>query len=126
MRCVRHRAVSSVVASQAHARELPARMWVKEIAIRRPNVVAGCGARGAAQHELIAHELAVVLTVRTAEPPEAGTGDVGRGSPFPRVAEALLESGGVWRVARVQLTVFEEVSLYRQRRRGDFPLGLRR
>lgn len=44
--------------------ELPALIGVKEIAIGRPDVASGRRTRPAAQHELVAHELAIVLAQR--------------------------------------------------------------
>ena len=47
---------------QPNARELPARVGREEVAIRRPDMGDGGRAGSAAQHKLIAHELAVVFT----------------------------------------------------------------
>ena len=57
-------AASDCVARQAQAAELPARVGRKEVAVARADVARGRGARAAAQHELVAHELAVVLADR--------------------------------------------------------------
>ena len=55
-------------------RELPARVGGEEVAVGRADVAARRGARAAAQHHLVAHELAVVLAERARERPEAGVG----------------------------------------------------
>ena len=50
-------------------------------------------AGAAAQHQLIAHELAVVLAEGAVRSPVAGVGRVGAAGPFPDVAEELAEAG---------------------------------
>ena len=54
------------LARQANAAELPLRLGRKEIAIAGANVAGGRRARAATQHELVAHELAVVFADRGA------------------------------------------------------------
>ena len=46
---------------QAHAAELPLRLGREEVAVAGAHVARGRGARAAAQHVLVAHELAVVF-----------------------------------------------------------------
>ena len=52
------------------------------------------GARPAAEHELVAHELAVVLAERAGRRDVAGIGEVLAARPFPDVAEHLGERRG--------------------------------
>ncbi len=52
------------VARETDAGELPAFFRLKKIAIGRADVIARSGAGTAAQHHLVAHELAVVLAER--------------------------------------------------------------
>ena len=72
--------------------ELPARPGVEEVAIGGANVRARRGAGAAAQHELIAHELAVVLSDRARRRLEAWIRQVSASRPLPHVAVDLPET----------------------------------
>ena len=67
----------SGVARQAHAAELPLRVGREEVAVAGADVARRRGARAAAQHELVAHELAVVFADRACERAKAA-GRAGR------------------------------------------------
>src|SRR4029077_8199257 len=84
--------------------ELPLRFGRKEVAVARPDVTGRRRARAAAQDELVAHELAVVLADRTGERPVAGIRQVGGLRPFPDVAVHLhrLDADGVLLRQRVE------------------------
>src|SRR3546814_21146821 len=52
----------------------------------------------AAQHELAAHELAIIFADRAGRGAEAGIGTIGAAGPFPHAAEHLPQIGvGWWR-----------------------------
>ena len=83
------------------------------------------GAAAAAQHELPAHELAIIFADRALGGPEAGIGAIGAAGPFPDIAEKggaggggtrLDRAGGVELVARTRIV----------RGGGGFPFGLGR
>src|SRR4051794_33325503 len=77
--------------------ELPASFRREKVAIGRSDVRRGGGARSAAQHELPAHELAVVFAQRARKRMEAGVSEVGARRPLPAVAKELgrtFEGGG--------------------------------
>src|SRR5215471_19734739 len=74
---------------EPYAHELPAGRGREEVAVARANVASGGGARASAEHQLVAHELAVVLADRTRGGNESGIGDVGTRCPLPDVAEPL-------------------------------------
>src|SRR5689334_1160215 len=77
----------SSVLSKANPRELPARGGREEVAIGSAAVSARCRAARALQHELAAHELAVVLADRTFGWREARVRSKGALRPFPDVAK---------------------------------------
>src|SRR4029077_1541540 len=85
-------------------------------------------ARSAPQDELVAHELAVVLTQGSGSGLVAGIGDVGAGGPLPHVSKHLVagalvarcEVGGGMESARLQ-----EVSVSADAGRDRLPLSLR-
>src|SRR5262249_37947103 len=60
-----HPAALAAVVDQPQAAELPARRRVEEIAVTRARVAIRGRERGAAQHHLVDHELAVILAERT-------------------------------------------------------------
>src|SRR5687768_12007196 len=107
------------VASKADPRELPACRRREEIAVAGPAVPARRGAAGAFQHELPAHELAVILADRALHGREAGVGKEARTGPFPHVAEDV--------AGRARHDGFGAVELVAEMgvgRRGEiFPLG---
>src|SRR5512138_475079 len=116
----------SEIARQANAAELPARGGIEEIAISRANVIARRGARSAAQHELIAHELTVVLAERARQRMETGIGSVRRSSPLPDIAKHLFEPRRVRNVLGMQPIVVQKVASDRQVCRSDLPFRFRR
>src|SRR5271155_1164512 len=86
-----HRATSRPVRRQAQARELPALVWIEEIAVARADVAVGCRARTAPKHELGAHEFAVVFAHCTRRGPKSRIGAVGARRPFPHITIKLLQ-----------------------------------
>src|SRR3974390_2335070 len=66
-------------------------MWIEEVAIG-DTAVSGRGCkRGAAQHQLVDHELAVVFAERALDCPVAGVGRIGAAGPLPDDAEGIIE-----------------------------------
>ncbi len=99
----------------ANPGELPARVRRKEIAVRRAQVRLRRRAAAAAQHVLVAHELAVVLADRARRPArKPGYGRVVAARPLPHVAVDLrgCRRGGAPSGARqrMQRAGFEEVA----------------
>src|SRR5581483_1945938 len=82
-------AVSWVVVRQTHAGELPALMGIEEVAVGGARMPLGRRAGCAAQHELAAHELAVVLAERARSRAEPRVRSIGALRPLPHVAEHL-------------------------------------
>ena len=76
--------------------ERPAGGRREEVAVARPGVARRGDAGAAAQHHLVAHELAVVLTDRAGRRLEAGVGQVGgrRSTPRPRCRAGRAPAGG--------------------------------
>src|SRR3989304_657176 len=66
-------------------------MGIEEIAIGPPHMALWRHAGAAPEHELIAHELAVVLANGARRGLEARVGEIGASRPFPDIAEHLLE-----------------------------------
>src|SRR3981189_759054 len=67
---------------------------IKEVAIA-DTAMSGRGCkRRAAQHQLIDHELAVVLAERALDGPVAGIGGVGAAGPLPDNPECVVEMAG--------------------------------
>src|SRR5262249_14339501 len=66
-------------------------MRVKEIAVGDTAVALRSCQRGAAQHQLIDHELAVVLAKRTFDGAVSRVGAVGAACPLPGDAECIIE-----------------------------------
>src|SRR5690242_11272845 len=94
---------ASIVSGKPQPRKLPARRRRKEIAIGCPAVTTRRGAAGALQHELPAHELAVVLADRALGGLEAGEAEIGARRPFPHVAKNAAARSRHDRVRVVQL-----------------------
>src|SRR5437868_10421453 len=88
----------SSVFSKAHSRELPASRRLEEVAIGGAAVPARGGAACALEHELPAHELAVIFADRARGGRKAGEGIERAPGPFPDVAE---QAGGGSRRDRV-------------------------
>ena len=82
-------ASQSDVTRQADSRKLPPCLGRKEVAVRGPDVRPRRGARAAPKDELVAHELAVILTDRSRRRPEPPVRSVRALRPFPDVAEEL-------------------------------------
>src|SRR6185503_14473825 len=82
------------VANEPDAAELPARLRTEEVAIGLSEVRTRSRAGSAAQHELVAHELAVVLAERAGGTRVAGIGRVRARRPLPDFAEHLQEAVG--------------------------------
>src|SRR5215472_4770958 len=74
---------------EPYAHELPAGLGREEVAVGGANVAAGGGTRASAEHELVAHELAVVFADDPGGRSESGICDVGTRCPLPDVAEPL-------------------------------------
>ena len=67
---------------------------IEEVAIGDTAVAfRGCK-RGAAQHQLVDHELAVVLPERALDGAVAGVGRIGAAGPLPDDAEGVVELAG--------------------------------
>src|SRR5664279_4967321 len=99
-------------------------MGRKEVAIGRSNMRLRRRAGSAAQHHLVAHELAVVLANRSLGRLETGIGAVGAGRPFPNIAEHLrqrLRQRRRLHRARMQMTALQQISRYPARSRRNFP-----
>src|SRR5439155_27206637 len=119
-RRVRWSACGSVF-RQSEAGELPAGVGREEVAVRRADVPRGRGARPAAEYQLVAHELAVVLAQRAGRRAVAGVRDVWAARPHPHVAvERTPVASGV------QAFGVEEVAAHFPRRGRRLPLELRR
>src|ERR1700678_1552564 len=101
-----------VAIGQPYAHELPTHMGWEKVAISGPNVRQRRGAGASAQHHLVAHEFAVVLTDRAGGRLEPGVGNVRARGPLPDVAEHLHERLAAGRGLRMQHTVIHEVSSY--------------
>src|SRR5664279_3182428 len=69
-------------------------MWIKEVAISDTAVSNRSCKRGAAQHQLVDHELAVIFAERALDRPIAGVGGVGAAGPLPDDAEGVVEMAG--------------------------------
>ena len=99
------------VAGQAEAAELPAGGGAEEVAIGGADVSLGCDAGAAAEDDLGAHELAVVLAQGAGEGLVAGVAGVGGLGPLPDVAEELLGGGGGGAAGLgVEVAGFQEVA----------------
>src|SRR6476620_11151018 len=72
-------------------------MGIEEVAIGDTAVAARSCERGAAQHQLIDHELAVVFSERAFDGAVAGVGRVRTAGPLPDDAEGIVEMTGARR-----------------------------
>src|SRR5207253_8331003 len=93
----------SSVASKANPRELPPSARREEVAIRGPAMAARRRAARALQHELPAHELAVIFADRALGRSEAGVGREAGLRPLPHVAEHPAAKARSDRAGPVQL-----------------------
>src|SRR5438270_3515213 len=109
----------SSVFSKAHPRELPACGWREEVAVRSATVPARSRAACALEHELPAHELAVIFADSASGRSEAGVGGEGAPRPLPDVAEHSAAGARDGRAGAIEL-----VADHRIRRSGEiFPFG---
>src|SRR5450756_402103 len=69
-------------------------MRIEKVAIGHTAVSGRSCKRGATQHQLIEHELAVVFAERALAGPVAGVGGVGAAGPLPRDPEGVVEMAG--------------------------------
>src|SRR6202162_4043273 len=69
-------------------------VWIKEVAIANTAMSVRSCKRGAAQHQLIDHELAVVFAERALDRTVAGVGGVGAAGPLPDQPERVVEMAG--------------------------------
>src|SRR5947209_8135306 len=100
----------------------------EKIAISEPAVAARGGARGAAEHHLVAHEFTIVFAESPGRWTVAGVTDVRAGRPLPDVAIELAQRSAVLVSRygrRVKIFSFEEMAGDRYAGGGRFPLGLR-
>src|ERR1700676_179251 len=100
-------------------------MGREEIPVGCADVTRRRSARSPAQHQLIAHELAVIFSNQSLSGLKSGICDVRTRSPLPYVSEDLLQSislGGLW----VKNVILEESTLRWIPRRGNFPLFFQR
>src|SRR5215831_17875805 len=66
-------------------------MWIEEVAIGDTAVAFRRRKRGAAQHQLVDHELAIIFAERAVDGAVAGIGRVGAAGPLPDDAESVVE-----------------------------------
>src|ERR1019366_2182441 len=85
---------SGGVVGEAQSRELPAMMRIKEVSIGNTAMSARSCKRGAAQHQLVDHDLAVVLAERALDGPVAGIRRIGAAGPLPDNPERVVELAG--------------------------------
>src|SRR5947209_7341480 len=112
----------SSVLSKADPRELPARARRKEVAIRGPAVPPRCGAARALQHELAAHEFAIVFANCAGRGGEARVGSEGTLRPLPDIAEHAAA-----RARRYSARFVELIAKHRVRGGGEIlPFGFGR
>src|SRR5713226_3700158 len=69
-------------------------MWIKEVPIGNTAMPVRSCKRGAAQHQLVDHELAVILAERAFDGPVTGIGGVGAAGPLPQDSEGVVEVAG--------------------------------
>src|SRR4051794_9679499 len=79
----------SAVFREPDPAHLPPGARREKVPVARPEVPRRAEAGAAAQHQLVAHELPVVLAERPGGGAEAGVGGVGARGPLPHVAEEL-------------------------------------
>src|SRR6266851_1401821 len=85
---------SGGIVGEAQSRKLPAMVRIKEVAIGNTAMSVGSCKRGAAQHQLVDHELAVVLAERALDGAVTGIGGVGAAGPLPDNPERVVELAG--------------------------------
>src|SRR5438874_4493039 len=87
----------SGVVGEAQSRELPAVVRVEEVAIGNTAVLRRSCKRGAAQHQLVDHELAVIFAERALDGAVTWVGRVRTAGPLPDDAEGVVELAGAGR-----------------------------
>src|SRR5215210_4899932 len=97
------RVCGSSVASKAEPSKLPARVRREEVAVGSPAVAARSGATRALEHQLAAHELAVIFADGAGCWSEARVGGKGALRPFPHVAEHAAAGRGDERARFIEL-----------------------
>src|SRR5512132_4513317 len=104
-----------VVLREAHPGELPALVWIEEVAIARPHMAVRRDTRASTQDHLIAHELAVVFADGAGGRAITGIGGIRAAGPFPDVAEQLTgRSGAHARRQRPHRPSSQGISSWRQ------------
>src|SRR6516225_5169351 len=88
---------SAEIPGQADSAELPAGVRRKEVAVTPAGVAPRRDTRGAAQDELVAHELAVVLPQGPGRRAVTGVARIATRGPLPDVAVQLTETPPVGR-----------------------------
>src|SRR5680860_1116646 len=114
------------VGREPEAGELPALMRIEEVAVSSPDMAFRCGARAALEHELVAHELAVILTDGAGGGLEAGIREVGACRPLPHVTEHLGRTVAGFGGHGTKMICAEVTPLNGEALRRDFPLELGR
>src|SRR3546814_15183147 len=79
----------SNVLCEPEASELPALMWIKEIAIGCPHVPPWRSAASALQYEMPRHELAIIFADRAIRRTQARIGSIISAGTFPYIDEPL-------------------------------------
>src|SRR5215475_9265221 len=82
---------SADVVRQTQATELPARGRVEEIPIACACMPGRCRVRGAAQHHLVDHELAIVLAKRAWSCAKSRIWRIGAACPLPDDPECVID-----------------------------------
>src|SRR4051812_26904443 len=116
--------VLAFILGEPYSHELPASMRREEIAIGLSNVRCRRRARATSQHELIAHELAVIFTHGSGRRLEAGITEIRASGPLPNISEHLLEAFG-GRCSRMIVFRVDEVARHRNRLGRVLPLRFR-
>src|ERR1700687_5045105 len=88
---------SGGIVGEAQSRELPAIVRIKEVAIGNTAMPVWSCKRGAAQHQLVDHELAVILAERALDGAVTGIGGIGAAGPLPDNPERVVELGEIGR-----------------------------
>src|ERR1700733_13708163 len=69
-------------------------VWIEEVAIGDTAVSFRSCKRGAAQHQLVDHELAVIFAERALDRPVTGIGGIGAAGPLPHDTISVVEMAG--------------------------------
>src|SRR6516225_3521431 len=120
---------SAEVPGQANSAELPAGVRRKEVAVAPAGVAPRRDTRGAAQDELVAHELAVVLPQGPGRRAVTGIARMAARRPLPDVAIQLREVPSVGRGGhgdRMKIAALQEVARRFHSAGGRLPFCFRR